>query len=182
MYISEKFSLLVIHMNNLIQKQFIILFLLISSAFYRGSRTSEVGYRVGGVYISASSNKWKYKYSSWNSTGRATTEKWKCSVTQVRIALWIFFSLCKSVPWPEQRCQKRYLGLHKENRFTVLLCFYFFSIFQTSPAFSNSCINAAHLYIFSLTSFTSVVAWLVVYREGNEVPYAIHPGSLAMLQ
>lgn len=111
--ITEHFSFLIINMNNLTQKQFTVSLLLISSAFYRGFRNSEVDYRIGGMYISAS-NRWKHKYSSWDSTGHATTKKWKCSVTQVRIGLWIFLSLCKDVPWPEQRCQMKYLGFTRK--------------------------------------------------------------------
>ena len=101
--------------------------LLISSAFYRRFRNSEVDYRTGVVYISASNNKWKHKYSGWNSTGHATTKKWKCSFTQVRIALWIFLSPCKDVPWPEQKCLTRYLGLPKENRYILSYCVSTFS-------------------------------------------------------
>lgn len=119
MYICEMFSFLVIHMNNLIKTAIyntVYSFLLF---FYRRFRNSEVDYRTGDVYISASSRKCKHKYSDWNSTGHAATKKWKCSFTQVKIALWIFLSPCKDVPWPEQKCLMRYLGLCKENRHSL---------------------------------------------------------------
>lgn len=129
MYVCEMFSFLVIIWIILSKKQFIIQCLLISSLFYRRFRNSEVDYRTGDVYISASSHKCKHKYSGWNSTGRAATKKWKCSFTQVRVALWIVLSPCRDVPWPEQKCLMRYLGLCKENRRSltvfILLILYF---------------------------------------------------------
>lgn len=153
-----------------------ILSLLISSAFYRRFRNSEVDYRTGVVYISASNSKWKHKYSGWNSTGHATTKKWKCSFTQVRIALWIFLSPCKDVPWPEQKCLMIYLGLHKENRYILSYCAATFS-----SLFSKYCWHSLTLPLLLPTStyfFTSVITWLVVNGEENELPQGIYQASL----
>lgn len=69
-----------------------------------------------------------------------------------------------------------YLGLHKENRYILSYCAATFS-----SLFSKYCWHSLTLPLLLPTStyfFTSVITWLVVNGEENELPQGIYQASL----